>query len=157
LPITTPQDCIDYSYNAAGRTVAATGSDGNSYASLAAYAPQGALTSLGHAQPNPILPPNITREFAYNKRLQPSLVQARTPSTTVLSLGYDFGLNVANNGNVKQIVNNLNNNPHAELHLRRAEPNQDGADTGDHGLSVLGQTFSYDIWANLLSIGGQTG
>lgn len=51
----------------------------------------------------------ITEQNAYNKRLQPVTLSAAAPSQTVFSTSYDF--HVGNdNGNVFQIVNNLDNN-----------------------------------------------
>ena len=45
----------------------------------------------------------------YNKRLQPIEISAAGPPLvgTIMSFSYNFELSVANNGNVKQIVNNL--------------------------------------------------
>ena len=49
----------------------------------------------------------ITTTNSYNKRLQPVFLSAASPTQTIFSLGYDFGLSTADNGNVSQITNNL--------------------------------------------------
>ena len=96
---------VNYTYNAAGRPIAAKNSgDPFNYVTSAHYAPFGGLTAMSMgAQP-------ITISNSYNKRLQPTTLSASTTAATIISLGYDFHLGTADNGNVFQIVNNRDAN-----------------------------------------------
>jgi len=83
------------------------------------------------------------------------LCSASAPSQTLVSLSYVFdqepGAGVVNNGNVVQVVNNINNErtqSYTYDELNRILTAQSQATSGEH---CWGNAFGYDIWANLLA------
>ncbi|MCI0356377.1 MAG: hypothetical protein L0099_15265, partial [Acidobacteria bacterium] len=97
----------------------------------------------------------ITASNSYNKRLQPVVLSASAPSQTVFSLSYDFNWGtptaLINNGTLKQIANNRDTNRSQSFtydQLNRVVTAQSQATSGTH---CWGNSFAYDIWANLLS------
>jgi len=145
---------VTYAYNGAGRALSTVDAANNvNYATEALYAPHGALSSLKQGASASFA--GITSTSSYNNRLQPVLLQASAPSQTVLSLSYVFdqepGAGVINNGNVVQVVNNINNDrtqSYTYDELNRIATAQSQATAGEH---CWGNSFAYDIWANLLS------
>jgi hypothetical protein len=96
---------VTYASDGAGRTRSAVDNgNGINYVTGATYGPDGALTGFVSGQSGTFA--GITNSFSYNKRLQPVFMSAAAPSQTVFSLGYDFHLGNANNGNVYAILNN---------------------------------------------------
>ncbi|MCI0403172.1 MAG: hypothetical protein L0212_06570, partial [Acidobacteria bacterium] len=101
-------------------------------------------------------PTGITTTNAYNNRLQPSVISATSALQTVLSFSYSFDQDpspsvVKNNGNVVQIVNNRDTNRSQSFtydQLNRVVTAQSQATSG---ANCWGNSFAYDIWANLLS------
>jgi len=138
----------------------------------AGYAPHGALAHLRHhpqaTGPFPSSTEAIDRDLTYNSRLQPVTIKVSdvtitggrggsTTYTTAFQLTYDFGLGSANNGNVLSIAHSLNPDRTQSFtydQLNRIQSAQTQATTGDY---CWGQTFSYDPWGNLLTIGAVTG
>jgi hypothetical protein len=104
--VTYPSGSVVVSvYNPAGQPITLTDTTHNiNYASGAVYAPQGALATLTLGNTTTFA--GITESDQYNKRLQPSLISAASPSATLLSLTYNYGLGTNDNGNVLAITNN---------------------------------------------------
>ena len=99
---------VQYGYSNAGRPTSVTDAiGGTNYGTSATYTSSGALTQLVLANTTGF--PGITLTNQYNKRLQPGVMSASTPSGTIFSLSYIFGLGVNDNGNVNGITNNLDN------------------------------------------------
>ncbi len=112
---------------------------------------------------------SLVSTFFYNNRLQPCCISVKSSgsapanctSTTVgnvLDFTYSFdtdpGTGVVNNGNVASIANNRNTDRTQSFtydELNRIKTAKTQATTGSH---CWGEVFGYDIWANLLSIGG---
>jgi RHS repeat-associated protein len=108
----------------------------------------------------------ITEQNAYNKRLQPITLSAGAPSQTVFSISYDFHLG-SDNGNVFQIVNNLDNNRTQNFLYDPLNRIQQAYTSGPN----WGETFSptatapgvvpstpgIDAWGNLTNRSGVTG
>ncbi len=98
----------------------------------------------------------ITTTNSYNNRLQPSVLSAAHAGVPVVSISYGFDQDaspsvVKNNGNVVQIANNRENNRTQSFtydELNRVATAQSQATSGTH---CWGNSFAYDIWANLLS------
>lgn len=136
---------VTYDYDNAGRTVSAAGG-GTTFVSGATYTPGGALKTATY---NGVI--NISNTF--NKRQQPITLAVTSPSGTILSLTYDFTLdlaNNANNGNVLEIKNNVDNAltkrfTYDKLN-RLASAFTPFADT-------WGNTFKYDAWGDLSKMG----
>ncbi|MGH9554618.1 MAG: RHS repeat domain-containing protein [Terriglobales bacterium] len=145
---------ITYTPSAAGRTLSAVDAASNlNYATAALYAPQGALASVKNGVATGFA--GITVSNSYSKRLQPLLLQASAPSQTLLSLGYDFNWGTpaapVNNGTLKQIANNRDTSRTQSFtydELNRVKTAQSQATSG---ANCWGNSFAYDIWANLLS------
>lgn len=102
--------------------------------------------------------------FYYNQRLQPCRISVKTSGTpptqcsdtahlgTLLDLTYDYNLSVANNGNVKQITNNLNTNRTQIYTYDEMNRTKTALTQGTSGSSCWGLDYSYDIYANLRTV-----
>jgi RHS repeat-associated protein len=136
---------VDYSYNAAGRAVSATDvGSGTQLATQALYAPHGAPASLQTGVGGGFA--GYSRTWSYNERLQPVTIVAASPTQTLLDLTYDFGLGVANNGNVKLIFNNLNGERTQSFSYDGLNRIETASVPTDWGLS-----YAYDRYGNLLT------
>ena len=160
---------VNYAYNAAARPLSAIDTaNGINYATVATYAPQGALAGVKYGVTGTFT--GIVTSNSYNPRLQPVTLSAQTPGPplqTVISLTYDFHVGVNNNGNVYGITNGLDgirpNRPNGSAvytydQLNRIASAHTPGATPDctvmpSGLTKdWGQTFTIDIWGNLTNI-----
>ena len=78
--------------------------NGINYATAGAHDAPGDLTSFISGNTGSFV--GITNTFTFNKRLQPLLMSAPSPTPTVFSIGYDFHLSGGDNGNVYALTNN---------------------------------------------------
>jgi hypothetical protein len=78
--------------------------NGINYATAGAHDAPGDLTSFISGNTGSFV--GITNTFTFNKRLQPLLMSAPSPTQTVFSIGYDFHLSGGDNGNVYALTNN---------------------------------------------------
>jgi RHS repeat-associated protein len=154
---------ITYAYNTAAQPVSAIDVvNGINYATGALYSAGGGLASLTNGA-------SLVSTYFYNNRLQPCRISVKfsgtapgnCPDTTnignVLDFSYGFSLGTANNGNVASIANNrvsARSQSFTYDELNRIKTAQTQATTGSY---CWGEAFGYDIWANLLTIGGLTG
>ncbi len=100
---------VSYSYGNAERAVSAVDSaNGINYATNATYAPQGGPGSILHGEVSGGFA-GITETYSYNNRLQPTAVQARTSTATLMSLAYSFAQPLGNDGKATSIANNRDN------------------------------------------------
>lgn len=147
---------LDYTYNIAQRATSMVDSaSGNNYATDATYKAWGALASMK----NGVTPSfaGITTSNDFNSRMQPLFLSAAKPGGSIMSLNYDFHLGAGNNGNVFQITNNRENNRTQIFtydELNRISTAKTQATTGQY---CWGESFGYDIWANLTSRGVLSG
>ena len=153
---------IRYTSNAAGRPVSAVDTTNAAspinYALAASYAPQGALASLALGSSGSFAGVNLNQ--AYNSRQQPTSIRAWSTNATTpvaLDLSYSFNLGTANNGNVTAITNNRDTARSQSFTYDSLNRIATAQTTATTGTKCWGETFSYDIWANLLSIGGLSG
>ncbi len=143
---------IDYTYNAAGRAVSATGGATN-YATGVLYAPQGALATLQNGA-------SLVSTYFYNNRLQPCRISVKSsgaaptscgPGNTGNVLDFTYGFDseaaagVQNNGNVGSITNNRDSTRTQSFTYDELNRIKTGGTAATWGLS-----FAYDVWANLL-------
>jgi len=136
---------ITYAYNAAGRQISAVDVVNSiNYATEASYTAWGALSSVKYGVTGGFT--GIVTSNSYNKRLQPIFLTAAAPSQTVLSLGYDFGLNTANNGNVLSVTNNRDPNRSQQFTYDQLNRLASAQTTSN----LWGNAYTYDIWGNLL-------
>ena len=161
---------ITYTPNAAGRLVSGVDT-GNSinYALNALYAPQGALAYVQNGA-------SLYSTFLFDKRLHPCWIYATTSSTgapttcaqtgvamaAVLDFQYDFGLGVADNGNVNKITNRRNTGRSVTYTYDELNRIKSAVTDSTSGQYCWGQLFGsmvggnyvsgYDIWANLKTI-----
>lgn len=160
--ITYPSNAtILYTPDSTGRLLNAVDSANNlNYVSGAAYEPGGALT--GFVSGNSGSFAGITNSFSYNSRLQPVNVSAASPTTTVLSLNYDFHFGSGDNGDVWGITNNKdatrNQSFNYDLLNRLTSAQNAGTDctvtlSGSGQSKFWGGSYSYDAWGNLISKG----
>jgi RHS repeat-associated protein len=149
--ITYPSGAIvQYTPSAAGRVLSAVDvTHGINYMTEAKYAPSGAMATSTYGAGGSFN--GIALTDSYNSRLQPSLLQAVAGSTTLLSLGYNFGLGVNDNGNVLSITNNKNS-------VRNQSFGYDGVNRLTSAQSgTWGVQFNYDAWGNMTQTSGITG
>ena len=97
----------------------------------------------------------ITTNNQYNNRLQPSVFSASTSSATIFSQSYSYGTGTRqqqNNGNVSQIVNNLNNSRTQNFTYDPLNRILTAASQATSGSYCWGQNFGIDAWGNLNQI-----
>jgi YD repeat-containing protein len=156
---------ITYAPNAAGQSVSAVDTANNvNYATLAAYAPHGALSSLLNGA-------NVLSTWYYNNRLQPCRIAVNSSGAApiscpdsahtgnVLDLTYGFNSGSSDNGNVSTITNNLTKNtPSTDRSqsftydvLNRVAT---AATVATTGTMCWGEQYGYDAWGNLLLMSG---
>jgi len=139
---------VQYTASGAGRVLSAVDmTNGINYMTGTTYAPSGAMATSTYGM--------VTGGFAgialtdsYNSRLQPIFLQASTTSATVLSLGYNFGLTVNDNGNVQGISNNKNT-ARNQIFTYDGVNRLASAQSGTWGLQ-----FTYDAWGNMTQTTG---
>lgn len=154
---------ITYTPSAAGRMLSAVDSaNAINYATGAIYAPQGALASFANGA-------SLVSTFYYNSRLQPCRVSVKSSGAApasctdaaniggILDLTYGFNAGTSNNGNVAAIANNRNTGRSQSFsydELNRVKTAQTSSTTGSN---CWGESFGYDVWGNLLTIGAVSG
>jgi RHS repeat-associated protein len=156
---------VTYTNNAAGQPVSAVDNSNVSYASAALYAPTGSLSSLTNGS-------SIVSTFYYNTRLQPCRISVKSSGSApgsctdtanignVLDFNYNFSLGTANNGNVTSIANNRDTTRSQSFTydaLNRIAAAQTSSTFSTSPQHCWGESFTYDAWGNLLTIGGATG
>jgi len=93
----------------------------------------------------------ITTTNAYNERLQPVTLSAGTAANTLFSRSFDFHRANGDNGNVYQVVNNLDNARNQTFTydaLNRIATAQSAATSG---AKCWGESYTIDAWGNLTS------
>ena len=153
---------LSYGYNGAARPLSLTDTTGSiNYVSACStapcYTPHGALQQARFGVTGTFA--GITVQNNYNKRLQPILISATTPSPgTVLSLTYDFHLASGDNGNVFQIANGRDSNRTQNFFYDNLNRITQAYTNGNSPLSTSwGETFTIDAWGNLTNRSGVTG
>ncbi|MFZ0993849.1 MAG: RHS repeat-associated core domain-containing protein [Candidatus Sulfotelmatobacter sp.] len=143
---------ITYTTGGAGLPLAAQDGSGNMFVKSALYAPFGGLASMINGYTSSFA--GITTSNQYNSRLQPSVFSASTPSATIFSQSYSYGgtRQEHNNGNVSQIVNNLNNSRTQNFTYDPLNRILTAASQATSGTYCWGQNFSIDPWGNLNQI-----
>jgi RHS repeat-associated protein len=169
---------VVYTYGGAARPLSAIRSSTN-LVTAATYAPTGQLSGMTLGKATGFA--GITVANAYNKRLQPILLSAASPSGTVFSECFDFHLGVAinsppcafsastagDNGNVYQIVNNRDNTRTQNFMYDWLNRIQQAYSSGTQWGETFGPTATapgvapttagIDTWGNLLNRSGVTG
>jgi len=141
---------ITYTTGGAGRPLAAEDASGNMFVKSAAYAPFGGLASMINGYTSSFA--GITTTNQYNSRLQPSVLSASTSAGTVFSQSYGYGTSGHDNGNVYQIVNNLNNARTQNFTYDPLNRILKAASQATSGTYCWGQNFTIDPWGNLYQI-----
>jgi len=159
---------ITYTTGGAGLPLAAEDASGNMFVKSAAYAPFGGLTSMINGYTSSFA--GITTSNQYNSRLQPILLSAGVSGQNpVFSECFDFHLGAAitapapcsfakstlgDNGNVYQIVNNVNNARTQNFTYDPLNRILTAASQATSGTYCWGQNFALgiDAWGNLNQI-----
>jgi RHS repeat-associated protein len=141
---------ITYTTGGAGLPLAAQDASGNMFVKSATYAPFGGLTSMINGYTSSFA--GITTTNQYNSRLQPSVFSASTSSATVFSQSYGYGTSGHDNGNVYQVVNNLNNERTQNFTYDSVNRILTAASQATSGTYCWGQNISIDAWGNLNQI-----
>ncbi len=149
---------ITYTSSAAARSLSAVDTaNGINYATSALYSPPGAFSSFQNGS-------GIVSTFFYNSRLEPCRISVKTTGTAptqcsdtahlgnILDLTYDYNFSVANNGNVKQITNNLNTNRTQSFTYDEMNRVKTALTQGTTGALCWGLDYSYDVYANLTTV-----
>ena len=144
---------VTYTSGAAGRALSAADTANSiNYAGNAKYAPFGGLTSLTNGS-SP-----ITTTNSYNERLQPTILSAFITANTILSFSYDFHRANGDNGNVFQVVNNVDNNRTKNYTYDALNRIASAYTQGNSPLTrSWGETFTIDAWGNLTNRAAITG
>lgn len=157
---------VTYTYDGAERPASATDSNGNSYALNATYAPQGALqTATLSATP---LFAGFSVLNSYTPRLQPNEIKTTAPSgTTLEDFVYCFSALAGNptgcpsptgdNGNVMRIVNNVSTTRSQMFTYDLLNRLATAGTVNLSGTNCWDESYGYDPWGNLLSIGSVSG
>ena len=151
---------VNYTYNLGERPTSAIDTANSiTYASNVHYGAGGLCSAvLGSA---------ITITSTFNPRLQPLEIQATTgappapcaaPTQTgnLLDLTYNFNYGAGDNGNAAAITNNVDSTRSQTFTydaLNRLATAQTGGTHSTSPSHCWGESYTYDAWANLLSIG----
>jgi RHS repeat-associated protein len=150
---------VTYTIDGAARYLSASDvANSINYVTQAHYAPHGAVSSLRNGEKPSYT--GTTTTNTYNKRLQPSLLSAASPTLTVFSLSYNWNLGLGDNGNVISIQNNRDNTgrpvgsaqfTYDSLNrLLTAQSTGTDCTVMQNGLTAnWGNSYSYDPWGNL--------
>jgi RHS repeat-associated protein len=149
--------------NTAGRMVSAVDTANSiNYATAAAYAPTGALSSLTNGA-------SLVETNYYNSRLQPCRISAKSSGNAptsctdsanignVLDFTYNFNLGSADNGNVTSIANNRDTTRSPSFTYDALNRLSTAKTSSTSGTKCWDEQFGYDPWANLLTIGRISG
>lgn len=155
---------ISYTVGGAERVTQVSDST-NNYVVGAAYAPPGLLTNMTSGS-------NIVTNNIYNDRLQPILLSAAvTGNAPFFSLCYDFHLHVAinsspcafngystgDNGNVFQVINNVDSTRSAAFQYDMANRITQANTINTTSSNCWSETYTIDAWGNLTNRGGVSG
>lgn len=161
---------VNYTYDSANRpSTAADASNGITYATgwqsppsntsctagAACYTPQGTVYGMSLGQTTSFTGFNLLESF--NNRLQPSEIKASSSAGNAIDITYNFvdPTSGGNAGHVYGITNNLNSGRSQTFtydQLNRILTAGSAAKTGTY---CWGYSYTYDVWGNLLSQGGQ--
>lgn len=165
---------VDYTYDSAGRASTAHDDLSGAYyvkgpcatggtINGACYAPQSAISQIENGG-------NVFTTYVYNNRLQPcwifattgtalptnTLCSASDPGNAVLDLQYNFNAG-HDNGNVLGITNKRDATRSQSFSYDQVNRIVSAQTSGTTGSNCWGETYSYDQWANLQSIGTASG
>jgi len=151
---------LTYTPGGAGRSIGVSDSandyvDSGANKTRATYAPSGALTGMVNgynSQFSGIVISNI-----FNSRLQPAVISASVPGGTLLSLAYDFHLGTGDNGNVFQVIDNVDSTRSVAYKYDLLNRLQQANTLNTSGANCWGETYSIDAWANLYNVSGVSG
>jgi RHS repeat-associated protein len=154
---------IAYTYDTAARTASAADSVNSiNYAALASYSPTGGLSSLKNGS-------NLTFTSYFNKRLQPCRIFVTTGTSNptncadlstignIMDITYGFNLGTGDNGNVMAISNNRDAARSQSFTYDNLNRIVSAQTIATSGTKCFGESFGYDAWSNMLSIGGVNG
>jgi RHS repeat-associated protein len=148
---------IAYAYSAAARPLSAIDSANSiNYATLGAYAPQGALAGLTLGQAGSFA--GISFVASYTNRLQPNEFKASSTAGTAMDLTYNFlDASSHNNGNVMGITNNRDTTRSQSFTYDSLNRIATAKTSSTSGSNCWGETYTIDQWANLTAIGALSG
>lgn len=154
---------ITYTYNSAARPISAVDTANSiNYATVAKYAPQGALASFQNGA-------SLISTYYFNKRMQPCRISVKNSGTApsscsdavnignVLDFTYGFNLGTTDNGNVAQIANNRNSSRTQNFGYDSLNRLTSASTQATSGTYCWGEQFGYDAWANLNAISALSG
>ena len=126
------------------------------YVTNALYYPAGGLASVQNDAA-------LISKFYYNMRLQPCRISVKSTGNSpsqcsdtsnignILDFTYDYNLGVANNGEVKQIANNIIQGRTQNFTYDSLNRIATAYTQATSGTYAWGLQFGYDIWGNLLT------
>jgi RHS repeat-associated protein len=143
---------LTYSYSNAERTLSVIDStSGLNYVSAAIYAPPGSLASMVFGKSSAFA--GVTETFTHNNRLQLTSQLASSVNGTVLNLTYGFPGSPGNNDRGTTFANNLDNGRSVSTTYDPLNRLSSAQSQATSGADCWGQSFGYDRWGNLSSIG----
>jgi RHS repeat-associated protein len=147
-------NAVNYTIGGAGRVTQMSDSS-NSYVgysgNAATYTPGGSLVTMTNGHTGSFA--GIVTTNSYTSRLQPAVLAADNPTQTIFNLSYGF--NPGNdNGNVQQIVNNLDSTRSVAFTYDPLNRISQANTTTTTGANCWGEIYTIDAWGNLTNIAG---
>jgi RHS repeat-associated protein len=143
---------LAYSYSNAQRTLSVTDStSGVSYVSAGVYSPSGSLSNMVFGKTGTF--GGVTETFTHNSRFQLTSQLASSANGTVLSLNYGFPNSPGNNGRATSFTNNLDNGRSVSATYDPLNRLSSAQSQATAGADCWGESFGYDRWGNLSSVG----
>jgi YD repeat-containing protein len=93
----------------------------------------------------------------YNNRLQPVTLSAGITSATLMSISYNFHAGNGDNGNVFQIINNLDSTRSTAFQYDPLNRIQQANTVTTTGANCWGEVYTIDAWGNLTNRAGVSG
>ncbi len=143
---------IAYAYSNAQRPLNAIDSTtGVNYASAATYAPNSAVSGLLIGKTSSFA--GITEANTYSKRFQLKTQQSSSSAGALLNLTYGYPAAPGNNDQLTTITNNIDNGRTVTVGYDPLNRISSAKTQATSGADCWGQTYGYDVWGNILSLG----
>jgi len=146
-------DVVTYTPTAAGRTSNVSDA-ANNYVAPPATAPMYTAGGLLVGMKNGTA---LSTQNGYNSRLQPVTLSAGITSATLMSISYNFHAGSGDNGNVFQIINNLDSTRSTAFQYDPLNRIQQANTITTTGANCWGEVYTIDAWGNLTNRAGVSG
>jgi RHS repeat-associated protein len=146
-------DVVTYTTSGAGRATNVSDAS-NNYVAPPSTAPMYTAAGLLVGMKNGTA---ISTVNGYNSRLQPVTLSAGITSATLMSISYNFHAGNGDNGNVFQIINNLDSTRSTAFQYDPLNRIQQANTITTTGANCWGEVYTIDNWGNLTNRAGVSG